>query len=296
MPNKHLFRFFRSPTDLALEENAHDASIAPFVFKFIEGFDEELNDPSLFCQVCRDLFTPTQYKVGRIKWPDQKMPRFERFVETLESGVPGFPESDARKILTVLNQYNGNHDYIEAQDADVAWHFRISSSFSSKGKLLFNAIQSFQPEKVVELGSGYGMSAMFMLLAMKGRGKLWTLERDDPQYSLSKELLTRQFNNVSCVKGTTQESLPGIVKESGPVDFAFHDAGHGKRNYLNDFAMLTLNPGSVVIFDDLHWNDPRFVQSDPKCYKGWRKIVGSDCVRAAVELEVDHGIGIALIK
>jgi predicted O-methyltransferase YrrM len=291
---KELFSFFRKRDGLISEENpekpvAADA-IESTVSRFVEQFGKEVHDPELFVSVCRGLFATTQYSIKRIKWPSENIPRFSRLMDALEAGLPGFPESNAQRILKALNQYSRNHSPIEEWGGDVAWHFRISSTFSNAGKLLYNAVRIFQPETVLELGTGYGMSAMFLLLALQGRGKLWTVEMCEPQYSLSRKLLTRQFNNVSCAQGAVQESLPAIFKKAGPVEFVFHDAGHSKKSFVEDFESLSLKSDSLVIFDDIYWYDPRFCPTDPQCHQGWMEVVNSDRVRAAVEVDGKAGI------
>jgi predicted O-methyltransferase YrrM len=179
---------------------------------------------------------------------------------------------------------------------DIRAHFEISSSFGTKGRILTAIIRFSQSRQVLELGTGYGMSSLFILEALRRQSPeahLTTVEGWEPQFSLSSKILnTRYGNQVSCEFGRVQEMLPGLVGHLRRLDFLFHDAGHSGADYVNDFqaALPVLAPGAVVLVDDIRFEDRRFSDTSLHCYEGWREIVNHPRVDRAVEIEGVMGL------
>jgi predicted O-methyltransferase YrrM len=73
-------------------------------------------------------------------------------------------------------------------------------------------------------------------------------------------LKERYGDMVSCHFGMTQDALPDLAGSLGQIDLLFHDAGHSRVEYLRDFNAVVgiLSPSSVVLIDDIRWEDPRF--------------------------------------
>jgi predicted O-methyltransferase YrrM len=222
--------------------------------------------------------------------------RFATLVDTLRS-VPPIDFISAEEIALISDSIRGNFGYIEGSKwaGDVASLFGMSSSFGKKGRILSAIVRFTQSKSCLELGTAYGMSALFMLETLKYRGEdvhLTTLEGSEYQYAVSSKILKERYDNkVTCHVGWTYDVLPDIVKSLTSVDFLFHDAGHTKKDYVNDFhAVLPVLPdGAAVLIDDIRWDDPRF-SDNPRCYEGWREVVNHSRVRRAVEIDDDMGL------
>ena len=93
-------------------------------------------------------------------------------------------------------------------------------------------------------------------------------------------------------RGLTGDTLPSVVREAGAVDLFVHDAGHSRDDYVNDFTSVvdSLQPGSIVLFDDIRWDDPRFCETPPRCYEGWREVAAHSRVCHAVEVGSNMGL------
>jgi predicted O-methyltransferase YrrM len=225
--------------------------------------------------------------------------RFSTLVEAL-GRLPAIEFSTAEAIALLADSYRANLKPIELSDwtGDVGSHFEISSSDGIKGRILTAAVRFTRSARCLELGTAYGMSALFLLEALKaaGEGRLTTLEGYEPLFSLSSPLLTaRHGDRVSCRLGSTQETLSSLMNSIDPVDLVFHDAGHSRDDYIRDFqAMLPgLRPGGVVLIDDIRWAGGRFVTGNPKCYEGWLELAAHPRVRRAVE--VNYTMGLLLV-
>jgi predicted O-methyltransferase YrrM len=228
--------------------------------------------------------------------------RFATLLYVLESRVPTIEFTVAKELGLIADGYAGLLKPLEYEvwAGDVGLHFSISSSFGRKGRLLSTIIRVCRSERCLELGTAYGMSTMFILEALKDNGAVGhiaTLEGSEPQYSLASQVLKSRYGDmVSCHFGTTQETLAKTVRLMNGIDFLFHDAGHSREDYVRDFGAVCerLIPGSVVLIDDIRWEDPRFHTAPPRTYEGWIEVVAHPRVTRAVE--IDGSLGLLLLQ
>lgn len=234
------------------------------------------------------------------KSDDTASKQFASLVDALRN-LPSIEFAIADDIARVADSLRGNQSPMETDHwaGDICSHFEMSSSFGDKGRILTAVIRYTRSSYCLELGTAYGMSALFMLEALKARGEdthLTTVEGSQLQHLTASQMLkTRYGNQVSCEYGWTGQVLPQIIKSIPPVNFLFHDAGHSRKDYVSDFHTLlpVLVPGAVVLIDDINWNDPRFYSGNPECYKGWREVISHTRVRWAVE--IDNSMGLFLM-
>jgi len=284
-------------------QNRHDLDIV--VSQSLQKLtsSKDLLFPLAFVELLGDCLKETTLKeIQNIKTEldpkdDVSSKRFSSLIDALRH-LPPVEFSSAKEIALIADSYRGDLEPTELDHwaGDVRSHFEMSSSFGTKGRILSTIVRFTQARQCLELGTAYGMSALFILEALKTRGKdahLTTLEGFEPQFSISsKTLKTRYGNQVSCEFGLTQKALPTIVKSLERVDFLFHDAGHSREHYVRDFhtVLPILAPGAVVLIDDIRWDDPRFSGGNPGCYEGWVEILNHPRVRRAVEINGSMGL------
>lgn len=265
-----------------------------------------LNNPIAYITNLRKCIEPLKFNISSIKYDSQQKNdiaslKFSNLIERLQYNTPPIPFPIAKTIAKYADEYFGNLSSFEAENYafDIADHFRLSSSFGNKSRLLATVVRFMRPKTCLELGTGYGMSAVAIVSMLKAIGDFESFDTIDglePMCSLSKETLKNQFGElVTCHKGFIQVELPNILKSKNHVDFVFHDAGHSREDYINDFKIVEphLSTGAIIIFDDLHWDDPRFRVNPPQTYEGWTEIVKHKRVKRAVE--INKNIGLILI-
>ena len=268
---------------------------------------EDIHFPVDYVGMLRDCMQKTWLNIQAIKTDSGKnddisIKRFSSLVDALRH-VPSIEFSAANEIALVADSYRGeqkvNHEKERVYKHDVydlRSHFEISSSFGKKGRILNAVVRFSQSKHCLELGTAYGMSALFILQALKRQGAdahLTTLEGGKQQFIMSSKTLRSLYGNqVSCEFGRTRERLSEIVQSIDGLDFLFHDAGHCREDYVWDFQTVlpALRPGAVVLIDDIRWDDSRFVEEDPRCYEGWREVVSHQRVRQAVEISGEMGL------
>ena len=269
---------------------------------------QQLSFPSACVELLRDCIEKKVYNLQTVKKNLDSaardtiyLKRFSTLMDILSKSVAPIEFKAAKEIAIIADSYRSISDIYQQSDwaGDVHNHFHMSSSFGDKGRILNTVIRIMRCENCLELGTAYGMSALFILEALNSIGKsghLTTIEGLDLQFSLASKMLnTRYGDRVSCHLGMTQEILPKLVKSIGKIDFMFHDAAHGKEHYIRDFTNVfsILLPGSVIIFDDIRWYNPRFSAKNTRCYEGWMEIIANPRIVWAVE--IDKTIGLALL-
>ena len=246
--------------------------------------------PVAYVDVLRGCIEPRRPQVDVVKAGAHDA-RFAALLEALRN-VPALPSHTAEEIARVADGYRTNASpYVsERWVGDVRAHFEISSSYGLKGRFLTAAVRFRRPASVLELGTAYGLSAIFLLEASPDV-RLTTVEMGARQHALASELLAKRYGSrVTCVLGTSQDVLPTLPPRS--VDLVFHDAAHTREAYIGDFAAMlpALRPNAVVFIDDIRWDGGLFVNEDPRPYEGWREIVAHPRVTHAVELERTVGL------
>ncbi len=281
------------------EELAIAAAIA-------DGAVDGLEYPSSYVRFLRDCMRPQRHDVKEVRTvqvpASEASRRFATLLDMLSSDVPAAPLSAARTIATVADGLQGSTQRFTYGDwaADVGAHFTTSSSFGCQGRLIACVVRFMRSNRCLELGTAYGLSALFILAALQRngeRGHLTTLEATDPQFSFAAKMLHDAFReSVTCYKGLTYEALPALLPSLGSIDFLYHDAGHSRKDYVTDFGLVepVLGSGATVLVDDINWTSSRFYRGDPQTHAGWMDVVAHERVVRAVEL--DGKLGLLLLR
>ena len=233
--------------------------------------------------------------------PDHPSRRFNSFIDSL-GDLPAVEFSSAERLARAADKLraNINPETGLREHGDQQRRFARAASLGVKGRVLHAAVKAMQSEQIVELGTFWGMSALFMLEALQTAGPdahLTTIEHSADFSRKASALIHSQFNGrATCIHGGTQEVVPDLARTMTGVDLMFHDAGHSGEAYVRDFnaAERFLAPGAVVLFDDIRWFDRALVSSDPKCYDGWMEVTRHPRVRRAGE--IDGYMGAVLLR
>lgn len=109
---------------------------------------------------------------------------------------------------------------------------------------------------VVEIGTGTGVSGVWLLRGMRGDGILTTVDVEAEHQRLAKQTFTDAgipHQRARTIAGSALEVLPRLT--DGHYDLVFCDGD--KREYpayLKE-ALRLLRPGGVVAFDNALWHD-----------------------------------------
>ena len=89
------------------------------------------------------------------------------------------------------------------------------------------------------------------------------------------------------VPGRFADTLPGVLAELHPIDFAYIDGHHDEHATIEYFEMLRphLAPTAVIVFDDIHWS--------PGMSRAWDVIRRAAAVTVAVDA---RRVGIVVVE
>ncbi len=109
---------------------------------------------------------------------------------------------------------------------------------------------------VVEIGTGTGMSGVWMLRGMRPDGILTTVDTEAEHQRLAKQAFSEAgfaTQRVRLIPGAALDVLPRLT--DGHYDMVFADGDKSEyHEYLTE-ALRLLKPGGIVAFDNALWHD-----------------------------------------
>ena len=109
---------------------------------------------------------------------------------------------------------------------------------------------------VVEIGTGTGVSGLWMLRGMRPDGVLTTVDTEAEHLRLAKQTFTEAgipAPRARLIPGRALDVLPRLT--DGHYDMVFCDGDkHEYGEYLTE-ALRLLKPGGIVAFDNALWHD-----------------------------------------
>ena len=143
----------------------------------------------------------------------------------LLSGLFNTPEEQVRLWVTEAEALQAP----EKEDPDQEWFAGVGSPMGRTDRItLYTAVRAFQPECIVETGTGAGSAALYMLTAMEKneKGRLLSIDATpDPRHigCLVPERLKPRMTTYS---GKSLDILPQLTGDAKDVDFFLHESSH----------------------------------------------------------------------
>lgn len=110
-----------------------------------------------------------------------------------------------------------------------------------------------RPERVLEVGTAVGYSALFMKECLPETSRIATIEKVEMRLVKARENLRKydKEGNIRLVEGDACEVLKRMAEEGETYDFIFMDAAKGQYlNFLPDILAL-LEPGGTLVSDNI---------------------------------------------
>ncbi|GIO17107.1 putative O-methyltransferase YrrM [Oceanobacillus oncorhynchi subsp. incaldanensis] len=126
-----------------------------------------------------------------------------------------------------------------------------------------------QPEKILEVGTAIGYSALRMLEGAS-KANIVTIEKDANRYQ---EAITnikeqKRDNQIEVILGDAAEVMQELAEKKLQYDVIFIDAAKGQYQVYFDLADKMLMPGGVLITDNVLFRGMVFSNEEvPKKYK-----------------------------
>ncbi|MBN2890757.1 MAG: class I SAM-dependent methyltransferase [Bacteroidales bacterium] len=132
-----------------------------------------------------------------------------------------------------------------------------------QGLLLSFFSKMINPEKILELGTFTGYSAICLVSGLSENGKLLTIEKNDELKFISQKYFKKIENGkkITQLFGDANEIILGLNEE---FDLVFIDAD--KREYFSYYINVfdKVKKGGYILADNVFWNGKVLEQIDPK--------------------------------
>ena len=167
-------------------------------------------------------------------------------------------------------------------------------------QVIINKMKDRKVEKILEIGTAVGYSAICFSKLLEDGGKIDTIERDEEKIKEAKENIKIAKNNIkiNILEGDAVEILP-ILNEK--YDMIFIDAAKGKYPFFLKESLRLLDDKGVIFADNILYKG--YVMSDYNKHKQrtavnhlreYIKEVTEDENLNTEILEVGDGLGITV--
>jgi predicted O-methyltransferase YrrM len=131
-------------------------------------------------------------------------------------------------------------------------HGRMASGHL-QGRLLKMLVQMIRPERILEVGTFSGYSAISMAEGLSGDGHLYTFEINDEMEDFTRPWIEKSpvSDRITFIIGDANTEAPKLGIE---FDMAFIDGD--KRTYRETYEMTLsiLRPGGFILADNTLWD------------------------------------------
>lgn len=152
-------------------------------------------------------------------------------------------------------EYAGEDEVLTAARAR-ATEVGVSPIGSGGGAVLRLLASLIEARAVVEIGTGTGVSGVWLLRGMRPDGVLTTVDTQAEHQRLARQAFTEAgvpSQRVRLIAGAALEVLPRLT--DGHYDLVFADGDKTEyAEYLGE-ALRLLKPGGIVAFDNALWHD-----------------------------------------
>lgn len=122
------------------------------------------------------------------------------------------------------------------------------------GRLLATLVHAMQANRILEIGTAYGYSTLWMALAQPPVGTIWTIDVDVARTDIARSFFERagEAESIEVLNQPALEVLENFPQRN--LDIVFIDADKTSyRRYL-DLAIPCLKRSGLVIVDNCLWS------------------------------------------
>ena len=132
------------------------------------------------------------------------------------------------------------------------------------GRLLSTLVHAMQANRILEIGTAYGYSTLWMALALPPAGRIWTIDPNRERTAIALDFLERagKAAAIDLINQPALEVLPNFPQRN--LDIVFIDAiKHEYKDYLDRCIPLVKRSGLIVV-DNLLWSGRSAAEPSPE--------------------------------
>lgn len=157
---------------------------------------------------------------------------------------------DNDKINYICNLFAKENKLLYQINQEIKDSTKVINISAEEGKLLQLIIKLCKAEKILEIGTFYGYSTLWMAMA-NPNCKIYTIEKDKDNAAIARKNFSKSNykNQIELIEGDAITKLDEL-NELAPFDFIFIDAN--KSKYINYFkwAESNLKIGGIIAIDN----------------------------------------------
>ena len=154
-------------------------------------------------------------------------------------------------------------EWLEEETARTTNHSRMLAG-PALGRLLVTLSRMISPQKIMEIGTFTGYSAICLSLGLQEGGRLDALEKNDMHEALMREAFERAgvSDKITLHFGNAYGTIP-LLKEN-TYDIVFIDGN--KREYCTYYNLVfdMVRPGGYILADNVLWYGKVVADQPPK--------------------------------
>ena len=168
------------------------------------------------------------------------------------------------------------------------------------GRFLSVLVNAAQARNVLEIGTAYGYSTLWMARALGPAGKILTIDPDTTRTGIASTFFARAgvAGRIEIVNRPALEVLPSLAKDS--FDLVFIDALKEEYSQYFEASLPLLRKHGLIVADNLLWGHRAALEpgeSDPQTTKAIRRF-NEELVRhralEATIVPIGDGLGVAV--
>jgi len=216
---------------------------SPFVYEFIKATLEDKR---------------TYYQFAELESIRRRLLRNKRTIEVTDFGA-------GSQVITTRHRAIGS---------------MASSSLTppAYSRLLFRMVNYLKPKTLLELGTSFGISSLYLYLPNK-KAKMVTMEGCPNVAQIAQNSFDQmKADDLQLVNAPFDQSLPDVLTQFDQIDFLFVDGNHKREPTLFYFkqALKKATDKSCFVFHDIHWTE--------EMEGAWRTIQEHPRVRLTIDL------------
>lgn len=124
------------------------------------------------------------------------------------------------------------------------------------GRLLFRLVRTHQPERIIELGTGAGISTLYLTYGNPG-ARVITVEGNKQLAELaSRNFVARGLQQITLINDTFDHVLPDLIRFASANTLVYIDGNHIFDSTIRYFDLLGKASGyrCIMVLDDINWS------------------------------------------
>ena len=165
------------------------------------------------------------------------------------------------------------------------------------GRLLATLVAATGAVRVLEVGTLFGYSGVWLARALPDHGHLDTLELSAAHADAAEEWFDRAglAERITVHRGAALDTLARL---EGPYDTMFIDAAKAEYTDYADHAVRLLRPGGMLLADNAIWSgrvaDPAVTDADTEGIRRFHDRIAGGAPWASTVLPVGDGLSVSV--